>query len=79
MGTWRFAVSRSLGERSGEYVWEIRELYPSGNGEFGCTERSVAPSGESFDELVSDLGHMQADADREILDLDSDAGTTVHR
>lgn len=65
--TWRYVVSRSRVDS--ETLWEIRELYPTEDGEFGYTAEAVAPSGESRQELLADLERMRADAGREILDL----------
>lgn len=69
MGTWRYVVSRSRGNAPDEFLWEVRELYPADDGGFSYTENSVAPFGESFDELLRDLERMRADASLEVLDL----------
>jgi hypothetical protein len=65
--TWRYVVSRSCVDS--ETLFQIRELYPTEDGEFGYTAGPVAPSGESRQELLADLERMRADAGREILDL----------
>lgn len=71
-------VSRSGGDSRGEFLWEIRELYPRDDGSLGWTESSIAPSGGSFDELIRDLEHMLTDAGLEILDLVPDPARLVH-
>lgn len=71
-GGWRYIASFSRDEHSQEALWEIRELYPTGDGNFGYTENAVSPCGETMDELRRDLTHMLADLDRQILDLTVD-------
>lgn len=71
-GVWRYVASRSREEPTGEIVWEIRELYPDDDGTFGYTMNSIAARGESLEELRTDLAHMLADVDQQILDLTTD-------
>lgn len=71
--SWRYVVSSQT--VNGEQRWEIRELHTDDEtGEVeGWTEAPIAPSGNSWNELVANLSMMHGDAfGRQFLDLDAD-------
>lgn len=68
---WRYVASRSRDDRTGEVLWEVRELYPTDGG-FGYTENAIPAAGETLDELRSDLANMLKDLERPYLDLTVD-------
>lgn len=76
---WRYVASRSRDESTGEFVWEIRELYPTEDGQFGYTANAIPARGESLEELRTDLAHMLSDLDLPVLDLTADPPKLVAR
>lgn len=71
MTTWNYRVTHY--EVDGESVYGIREVYYGEHGTVqGWSQSSMAPHGDTLDELREDVDHMRDAFDKPVLRLSPD-------
>ena len=72
MSTWNYRVLKKTDRESGETIYAIHEVYYNEAGKpEGCTENSVAPMGESLEELKERYRALYAALSKPVLIYDS--------
>ena len=72
MSTWNYRVLERKDKKTGEKTYAIHEVYYNENGNpDGCTKNSIAPMGESLEELKGDIEYYLRALKKPVLVYDS--------
>jgi hypothetical protein len=71
MSTWNYRVLKKTDQKTGETTYAIHEVYYDDTGKpDGCTKNSVAPMGETLEELKRDMEHYRLALGKPVLAYD---------